>query len=75
MDRDNIRLLADIAGIMGSSRGPDETLQRIVKQVAARFGVEVCSVYLLNDEENELVLVATVGLNPEAVNTIHMKDP
>jgi phosphotransferase system enzyme I (PtsP) len=73
MDRDNIRLLADIAGIMGSSRGPDETLQRIVKQVAARFGVEVCSVYLLNDEENELVLVATVGLNPEAVNTIHMK--
>ncbi|MDY6951318.1 MAG: phosphoenolpyruvate-utilizing N-terminal domain-containing protein, partial [Thermodesulfobacteriota bacterium] len=73
MDRDNIRLLADIAGIMGSSRGPDETLQRIVEQVAARFGVEVCSVYLLNEEEEELVLEATVGLNPDAVHTVHMK--
>jgi len=73
MARDNIRLLADIASIIGTSRGPDETLQRIVEQVAARFGVEVCSVYLLNDNENELVLEATVGLNPDAVDTIHMK--
>ena len=73
MDRDNIRLLADIAGIVGSSRGPDETLQRIVEQVAARFGVEACSVYLLNEEEEELVLEATVGLNPHAVHTVHMK--
>ncbi|MDY6837392.1 MAG: phosphoenolpyruvate--protein phosphotransferase [Thermodesulfobacteriota bacterium] len=73
MDRDNIRLLADIAGIVGSSRGPDETLQRIVEQVAARFGMEVCSVYLLNEEEEELVLEATVGLNPDAVHAVHMK--
>ena len=73
VDRDNIRLLADIAGIIGSSRGPDETLQRIVEQVASRFGVEVCSVYLLNDNENELALEATVGLNPDAVHSIHMK--
>ena len=73
MDRDNIRLLADIAGIIGSSRGPDETLQRIVEQVASRFNVEVCSVYLLDEEEDELVLEATVGLNPYAVDTIHMK--
>lgn len=73
MDGDNIRLLADIAGIISNSKGPDETLQRIVEQVAARFGVEVCSVYLLNDDENELVLEATVGLNPDAVDTIHMK--
>ena len=38
------------------------------------MNVEVCSVFLINEDDNEYVLMATDGLNPEAVGKVRMSD-
>jgi len=49
----------------------DERLAKVVRSIAANMVAEVCSVYLLRNDELELY--ATEGLNPEAVHKTRLK--
>ncbi len=50
-----------------------ETLTAGVRQLQARMGVDVCSIYLLEADRSHLVLAATVGLRPESVGKVRME--
>ena len=52
----------------------EQALNIIVKRVKNVIAVEVCSVFLVNEQDNEYVLMATDGLNPKAVGKIRMSD-
>lgn len=65
-------LLEDISRIVVSSHRLEETLDHITRLLADRMGVEVCSLYLL--EEGRLVLRSSRGLAASAVGAVSM-DP
>ena len=52
----------------------EQALNIIVKRVKNAIDVDVCSVFLKNEDDNEYVLMATDGLNPEAVGKVRMDD-
>lgn len=52
----------------------EQALNIIVKRVKNVIDVDVCSVYLINEFDKEYVLLATDGLNPEAVGKVRMSD-
>jgi phosphotransferase system enzyme I (PtsP) len=68
-----LRTLEDISSIILHSHDLQETLDNIVTIVAKRMGSEVCSIYLLEDDGETLVLKATKGLSKSAVGKITMK--
>ncbi len=68
-----LRTLEDISSIILHSHDLQETLDNIVTIVAKRMGSEVCSIYLLEDNGETLVLKATKGLSKTAVGKITMK--
>lgn len=47
-------------------------LDVLVSSLREATGTEVCSVYLLDDRTERLVLMATEGLNPEAIGVVSM---
>src|SRR5262249_6519699 len=59
--------LEEISQLVSHSHHPGETLANIVRLIQGRFHTDVCSVYLLEPAQGELVLGATVGLKPESV--------
>ncbi len=74
--RDHLNLLCDIgdlATLLTGSSNIENFLQRTAVMVSRHLEAEVCSIYLLDDQTRELVLKATIGLNPEAVNSVRMK--
>lgn len=72
--RDHIGLLAEISEIVRDTKHPQDALTAIVELVATRLEADVCSVYVLDDKSNELVLKATVGLRQsESIDKIRMK--
>ncbi len=52
----------------------EQALNIIVVRVKSFMDVDVCSVFLMNEYDNEYVLMATDGLNKEAVGKIRMSD-
>ncbi len=72
MDKNKISIFEDICRIITDSMNPQKTLDTIVRLVADRFGIDVCSVYLFDEKKNYLVLRATVGLSKKSVGTIRM---
>ncbi len=68
-----LRTLEDISSIILHSHDLQETLDNIVTIVAKRMVSEVCSIYLLEDDGETLVLKATKGLSKTAVGTVSMK--
>ena len=48
-------------------------LNQAVDLVARHLDADVCSIYLYDDKEEELILRATKGLNPDAVGIVRMK--
>lgn len=52
----------------------DQALEVIVSRVKNAMKVDVCSVYMMDREQGENVLMATDGLNAEAVGRVRMKD-
>ncbi|WP_020675964.1 phosphoenolpyruvate--protein phosphotransferase [Geopsychrobacter electrodiphilus] len=65
--------LQDISTIILQSHHLNETLENIVTLVAERAHSEVCSLYLLDDNSDTLVLRATCGLAPESVGRVKLK--
>jgi phosphotransferase system enzyme I (PtsP) len=65
--------LEEISQLVSHSHHPGETLANIVRLIQGRFHTDVCSVYLLEPEQGELILGATVGLKPESVGQVRMR--
>jgi phosphotransferase system enzyme I (PtsP) len=68
-----LRTLEDISSIILHSHTLQETLDNIVTIVAKRMRTDVCSIYLLDGETDNLTLKATKGLSKTSVNRISMK--
>ena len=52
----------------------EQALNIIVNRVKNIIEVDVCSVFLMNEHDNEYVLMATDGLNPKAIGKVRMSD-
>jgi phosphotransferase system enzyme I (PtsP) len=68
-----LRILEDISTIILHSHDLQDTLDNIVTLVAKRMGSDVCSIYLLENDDETLVLKATKGLSKASVNRVSMK--
>jgi phosphotransferase system enzyme I (PtsP) len=74
--RDHLNLLCDIgelAALLTGSENIESFLQHTVTMVSGHLGADVCSIYLFEEQSKELILKATIGLNPKAVGRIRMK--
>src|ERR1700684_3623155 len=67
--------LEEIGNLAEESGKPAETLMNVVALIAARFQVDVCSVYLLEPDRANLVMAATIGLRPQWMGTLRMPLP
>jgi phosphotransferase system enzyme I (PtsP) len=73
---DNRQLLYDIGelnNLFRDSASIQTLLDKTVEMVASHTKSDVCSVYLYNNENRELVLSATRGLNPDSVGKVRLK--
>ncbi|QQX81443.1 phosphoenolpyruvate--protein phosphotransferase [Shewanella sp. KX20019] len=65
-----LKTLRDITQVVASARDLEYALQQLVTQTKLAMATECCSVYIL--EEQRLVLSATDGLEPDAVNRVSL---
>lgn len=65
-------LLRRLREVMAETLGAQDKLDKIVEQIAANMVADVCSVYVLRNDQ-VLELYATKGLNPEAVHNVSLK--
>ena len=75
-DREHFNLLCDVgdlAALLAGSENIESFLQQTAIMVARHLEADVCSIYLYDEKSEEVVLNATVGLNPEAVGVIRMR--
>ncbi len=72
-DRSLLITLDESSRLVQESHDPHQTLTNIVRLIQDRFHTAVCSVYLLEHEQQELVLGATIGLKPESVGRVRMR--
>ncbi len=76
MARDNVDLICSIgelAALFEQSASLPEFLQKIVDLIAFHMKAAVCSVYLLEEPKQELVLSATQGLNRSSIGHVRLK--
>ncbi len=64
-------LLRRLRAVMAEQEPAQQKLDRIVQLIAANMVAEVCSLYVLVDEDT-LELFATEGLNPQAVHRVRL---
>lgn len=75
-DHHHLNLLCDIGelvALLAGSKNIKNFLQRTVEMVARHMNANVCSIYLLDEKSNELILKATIGLHPDAIGKIRLK--
>ena len=65
-------LLKYLREAMAEPLGPQERLDRIVQQIAAAMGAQVCSVYVRRADD-VLELFGTYGLKAEAVHLSQLR--
>lgn len=68
-----LRLLEKVSALIGQSENLQETLDSVVQVVAERMRTEACSLYLLDEETDNLTLWATTGLDRSAVGRVQMR--
>ncbi|MBD1399465.1 phosphoenolpyruvate--protein phosphotransferase [Pelovirga terrestris] len=68
-----LHTLQDISALILRSHDLDETINNIVHLVADRARSEVCSLYLLDDDQHTLVLRASHGLTPESIGKVKLQ--
>jgi starch phosphorylase len=71
-DASHVLTLEEISHLAREGGQPAETLANVVALIAKRFETDVCSAYLLEPDRANLVLAATIGLNPQCVGTLRM---
>ncbi len=75
-DRRHLHLLCDISeliALLTASEDIENFLQRTVEMIARHMDADVCSIYLYDEISTDLVLNATIGLNPAAIGNVRMK--
>ena len=72
MDAHYVLTMEEIANLAAEGGQPAETLMNVVALIARRFETDVCSAYLLEPDRANLVLAATVGLNPACIGSLRM---
>ena len=76
MRKDNVDLIcniAELAGLFKKSSSLEDFLQTVVSIVAYHMRSAVCSVYLYDEQAQELVLKATQGLSAESIGKVRLK--
>lgn len=78
MSRERQRLnmlcnIGELAALLSQTSDIRDFLDSTVKLTAKHMQADVCSIYLYDENSDELVLNATQGLNPEAVGQVRMK--
>ncbi len=68
-----VTTLEDISALILQSHDLDETLRNIVTLVARRMHTDVCSIYLLDADQQTLRLRATRGLSRKAVGKVTLR--
>jgi len=68
-----ITTLEDISALILQSHDLDETLRNIVNLVARRMHTDVCSIYLLDADNQTLRLQASKGLSRKAVGKVTLR--
>jgi phosphotransferase system enzyme I (PtsP) len=66
-------LLRDVGRLLVRSHDLGETLDNLVRLVSRRMRAGVCSLYLLEDDGQRLVLSATRGLKQEAIGRVRLR--
>jgi phosphotransferase system enzyme I (PtsP) len=75
-DHNHLHLLCDIselASLLTASEDIENFFQRTVEMIARHMDADVCSIYLYDEISGDLVLDATIGLNPAAIGQVRMK--
>jgi phosphotransferase system enzyme I (PtsP) len=68
-----LHTLQDISALILRSHDLHETINNIVHLVADRAHSEVCSLYLLDEDQHTLVLRASHGLTPESIGKVKLQ--
>jgi starch phosphorylase len=71
-DANLVLTLDEITSLTQDGGKPADTLMNVVALIAARFRTDVCSAYLLEPDRSNLVLAATLGLNPRTIGSLRM---
>lgn len=67
-----LEVLRKIVQEVNDARDLGQVLDIILRRVQETLSVDVCSVYLSDHETRQNMLMATVGLNPEAVGKVRL---
>ncbi len=65
--------MGKLTGLVTGDSDIETFLDKTVRLVATHLQAQVCSIYLFEEGENLLILKATQGLNPGAVDNVLMK--
>ena len=71
-DASLVLTLEEISNLAAEGGKPADTLMNLVALIAKRFRTDVCSAYLLEPDRSNLVLAATLGLQPNCIGTLRM---
>jgi starch phosphorylase len=71
-DASLVLTLEEISNLAAEGGKPADTLTNVVALIAKRFKTDVCSAYLLEPDRSNLVLAATLGLQPRCIGTLRM---
>ncbi|MCG8566830.1 MAG: phosphoenolpyruvate--protein phosphotransferase [Desulfobacterales bacterium] len=70
---DLLHNMGELTGLVTGDSDIETFLDKTVHLVATHLNAHVCSIYLFEEGENLLILKATQGLNPDAVDFVRMK--
>ena len=65
--------VSELTALLTISEDIKKFLQRTVEMIARHMNADVCSIYLYDEICGDLVLNATIGLNPAAIGQVRMK--
>ncbi len=71
-DAHHVLTLEELSELTRENGKPAETLMKLVALIARRFKTDVCSAYLLEPDRANVVLAATVGLQPACIGKLRM---
>lgn len=66
-------ILRKIVQEAGNAKDLKSALSIIVLRIKETMAVQVCSVYLLDEEADQYILMATEGLNKRAIGKVHLE--
>src|ERR1039458_6700652 len=71
-EANHVLTMEEITNLTQEGGKPADTLMNVVALIATRFRTDVCSAYLLEPDRSNLVLAATLGLQPRCIGFLRM---